>query len=95
LVVGVVSWVVVFGETGWRRVHAEEETVRELREQVDQLRASTEEVRRRVEEIREPASPLLEKIAREQYLMKREGEEVYHVLEAEPEERDPSSDPPR
>lgn len=74
-------WVLVFGETGWRRVSAEEEAVDELRARSQELRAQTRELEDRIERIREPGSIELEKAARERYLMRGEGEEVFHVLE--------------
>ena len=79
--VGIAIWVLVFGETGWRRVHAEEEAVEELRTRSQQLRAQTRELEGRIDRLREPGSLELERVAREHYLMRREGEEVLHVLE--------------
>ncbi len=75
-------WVLFFGETGWLRVRAEEHAVQALREESAQLQARTLELQQQVTEIQRPASPLLEKVARERYLMKRKGETVIHVLDA-------------
>jgi cell division protein FtsB len=79
--VAATTWVLVFGETGWMRVRAEERAVDALRRESAEIQHQTETLEARVEEIQRPASPLLEKVARERYLMKREGEEVIHILD--------------
>lgn len=75
------TWVLVFGETGWLRVRAEERDVQRLHQEVERLESSTVDLEAKVEDIQRPASPLLEKVARERFLMKREGEEVIHILD--------------
>lgn len=80
------TWVLFFGETGWLRVRAEQRAVESLRQESAEVQGAIENLQARVEEIQRPASPLLEKVARERYLMKREGEEVIHILDPTVEE---------
>jgi len=87
------AWVLLFGETGWLKVRAERHAVENLRRQTEELRAETTHLEANVEEIRQPGSPLLEKVARERYLMKREGDQVIHILDPSAEAAQRDSNP--
>ncbi|MEX1212208.1 MAG: septum formation initiator family protein [Balneolaceae bacterium] len=63
----------------WTRYQLHRQEV-QLREQIDQLKRETEELRVQLEALQN-SPDLLERIAREEYGMRREGETVYRVQE--------------
>lgn len=54
----------------------------DLKQKTEQLQAETEELKRKVKDL-ETNPDLLERIAREEYGMKKEGETVYKIREKE------------
>lgn len=63
----------------WTRYQLHRQEV-ELREQIDVLKEETEELQTQLEALRN-SPDLLERIAREEYGMRQEGETVYRVQE--------------
>lgn len=98
LAVLVVAYLLVFGDSGWLAVRAEERAVAELREELARTRDLEAQARARNAELLEPGSEELERIAREQYRMHREGEEVHHLVggqESDAAEPHDGGSPPR
>ena len=52
----------------------------QLQERLAATRARTEDVQSRTQALLRPSSDELERIAREEYRMRREGEEVHHLV---------------
>ena len=80
LAVGLVAYLLVFGDAGWLAVRAENDRVRELREEVAEARARQAEFESRTRALRQPGSHELERIAREEYRMRAPGEEIHHIV---------------
>jgi cell division protein FtsB len=80
LVLAIVTYLLVFGEAGWLAVRAEQNAVGELTSELERIRAQTAAVQARDAALARPQSDELERVAREQYRMRREGEEVHHLV---------------
>ena len=80
LAVVVVGYLLIFGDTGWIAVRKEARAVATLRSELDRTTALEASTRASNSELLRPASEELERIAREEYRMRGEGEEVHHLV---------------
>ena len=94
IVTGVLALVFVlaalFGSDGWMVVRKEASIVHSLDGELAEVEAELADVEARTEDLIEPGGFELERVAREEYLMHADGEEVIHLV---PSER-PQDDPP-
>ena len=77
----VAAYVIVFSESGWLRVRAEQVAVERLERENRAAELVLDEMRTRLEQLEQPASAELERVAREQYRMHAPGEEVLHLVD--------------
>ncbi len=73
-------YILVAGESGYLQVEARRTELRLLRNEVDALGAQNDSLRTLLELLRSDIG-YLEKVAREEYGMKKPGEEVYRIPE--------------
>jgi len=79
---------VVFGDRGLLALRSERAQVEELRQAVAQEGQALQTLEERIEAFERPGSEALEEVSREEYLMRRPGEQVIHLLEDDPAERE-------
>jgi cell division protein FtsB len=72
--------VAIFGSGGLMVSRREAREVRDLQADLAQLRAQLDSVHARTEALVEPGGFELERVAREEYMMRAEGEEVIHLV---------------
>lgn len=77
----VAAYVIVFSESGWMRVRAEQIAVERLERENRAAELVLEEMRTRLVRLEQPGSAELERVAREQYRMHAPGEEVLHLVD--------------
>jgi cell division protein FtsB len=75
-------YTLAFGESGWFSLSHQEAEVESLEEQIESLQQAQGEIRMQLENLEEPAGFELERVARDEYGLVREGEKVLHVVEA-------------
>ena len=75
-----IVYILVAGESGYLQVEARRTELQLLRNEVDALRAQNDSLRTLLELLRSDIG-YLEKVAREEYGMKKPGEEVYRIPE--------------
>jgi cell division protein FtsB len=80
LVLGLLA---VFGSGGWLVAHREAVAVRQLDAELAAVEAERRDVEERISALLEPGGFELERIAREEYRMRAEGEEVIHLVQPE------------
>ena len=80
LALGLLIYVMVFGDAGWLAVRDAKDRVDDLRTELDELQTERAELEAATAELREPAGFELERTAREMYRMQRPGEEVHHLV---------------
>jgi cell division protein FtsB len=73
-------YILVAGESGYLQVEARRTELQLLRNEVNALRAQNDSLRTQLELLRSDIG-YLEKVAREEYGMKKPGEEVYRIPE--------------
>ena len=79
----VLALVAAFGSGGWLVAHRETVAVRALEAELASVEAARAEVDARTEALLEPGGFELERVAREEYLMRAEGDDVIHLVPAE------------
>jgi cell division protein FtsB len=82
--------VALFGSGGWMVTRQEAAAVTELDAELAVVEADLTDVEARTEALIEPGGFELERVAREEYLMHAEGDEVIHLVPATTASEDPS-----
>jgi len=81
---GVAVYALILGESGWLRISAERSAVEELQSEIQRLQADQARILQQLDALEEPSSLELERAARDQYGLVREGERVLYVVEPQP-----------
>jgi cell division protein FtsB len=84
----------LFGSDGWMVVRKEAVAVDALDGELAEVEADLADVQERTRALVEPGGLELERVAREDYLMHAEGEEVIHLVPAEGEDSSESPEAP-
>jgi cell division protein FtsB len=77
-------YALLLGDSGWLALSRQRAEVESLEQQIESLRAAEAGVRAQLAELQLPRSFELERVARDEFGLVREGERVLHVVEAAP-----------
>jgi cell division protein FtsB len=77
-------YALVLGDSGWLALSRQRAEVESLERDVESLRAAEARIREQLSELQKPSSFELERVARDEFGLVREGERVLHVVEAAP-----------
>ena len=83
LVAALLTYVVVFGPTGWLAVQDARQEVEDLEARIAAEEMAAAEAEAALEALEEAGGHALERLARERYRMQRPDEEVFHLIGGE------------